>query len=198
MRRPNPSTSEEAYRAVEEAAGIKPPDHQFRAELECCIRAWRELQGLGLTTVKPAGFRKAVLNIRDDALRLLSELNRAKAQSQEGWDYEYANIHLGVEDTGLGEQLTRLIETANIWLEITPQSRSGRPPIPAIACLEAAYYKASKRKPKPRNLKPPLGFFRACRDQFDLSLPKTDAALRKAISRHRERAKSKGDKSSRK
>jgi hypothetical protein len=190
--------SEEAYRAVEKAAGIQSPDHHFRAELERCIKGWREKRRLSLATVKPAGFRKAVSNIKADAIRLLSEIDRAKADTQEGRDYEYANMQLGLEETGLGKQLTRLRETAKIWLnpKVTPPGRRGRPSIPSIACLEAAYFKAKGRKASKRNMKPPLGFFRACRDQFDLSLPRTDAALRKAISRHRGRAKCKRDKTS--
>jgi len=191
------TVSEEAYRAIEEAAGIKSPHYLFRGEIERCIWVWRERQGFNLTTVKPAGFRKAVLNIKTEADRLLTEIDRAKARSQEGWDYEYANIELGLEESRLAEQLTRLIETAKMWLkpEITPPGQGGRPPIPTINCLEEAYYKATNRS---HSAQPPFRFFRACRDQFDLSLPKNDATLRRAISRYRERAKSKQDKTSKK
>jgi hypothetical protein len=61
------TVSEEAYRAIEEAAGIKSPHYLFRGEIERCIWVWRERQGFNLTTVKPAGFRKAVLNIKTAA-----------------------------------------------------------------------------------------------------------------------------------
>lgn len=191
-----PIGNEEDYQAVEEAAGIQSPDYQFRAELDRCIRAWREQQGFSLTTVRPAAFRKAVLNIRADATRLLTELNRANADTQEGCDYEYATIHLGIENT-LAEQLTRLIETSDIWLEVTPQGRSGRPPKPPIACLEAAYQKATTHNPRAPDRRPSTGFFRACRERFDLSLPKNDETLRQAVRRHRERARFAGDKTSR-
>jgi hypothetical protein len=193
MSRTSSVGSEEAYRAVEQAAGMQSPNYRFRAEVDRCIRAWREQQEPSLITVKTTAFRRAVLNISADAHRLLSELNRAKAQSQEGWDYEYATIHLGVENT-LAVQLTRLIETAKIWVEITPQGRSGRPSTPPIGCLEAAYQNAIGANS--RNARPSLGFFRACREQFDLSLPKNDAALRKAVYRRREGPKPKGDKTS--
>jgi hypothetical protein len=138
-----------------------------------------------------------VLNIRADAHRLLSELNRAGNPSQEGADYEYAYMHLGA-GSRLAEQLTRLIEYADMWLERTPQGRSGRPSIPPIACLEAACQKAigAKSRTRARNARPSLNFFRACREHFDLSLPKNDAALRQAVYRHRGRGRSRGDKTS--
>jgi hypothetical protein len=115
------------------------------------------------------------------------ELNRAKADTQEGWDYEYASIELGIERS-LADQLTRLIKTAKTWLEVTPEGKSGKPPVGLIGCLIAAYQKAAKHNPG-LDRAPPLAFFRACRDQFDLPLPRQDASLRRALARHRARDK---------
>ena len=125
-------------------------------------------------------------------MQLVSSTTSTRKRQVENawWAYEYAVIELGLLGGNLDEQLRRLIETADIWLDITPDDKGGRPTDLAfqvlVERLASLYERQVGRKAGTsydRVQGPFFRFVRECRDQFALPLERQDSALGKAIYR---------------
>ncbi len=195
----NPPTSatrfgtNEDYEALEEAAGIKSPNHAFRHGIARAIQVWHNRPN-ELFSVRPAASQKAIRKISADAVRLLKDMSNPDVDEKEAWAYEYAVIELGLVGSGIEEKLRQLIETADILL-VTAPIEYGRQPtdIPfefLIEGLTRAYEDAKGRPPGVSHDRKRGPFFRLvkeCRDRFKLNLRHQDDALGKAIDRYLEK-----------
>jgi hypothetical protein len=171
--------TDEVYRGVEKAAGIKSPNHEFRGELERLIVSWLKRPKHDLTTVRPATFLRAVRKIKSGATGLLDTLTGASARDdKESWAYEYAVIELGLAGAKLENQLRHLIETAR-----RPPDLAFQILIERLASLYERQAGRSAGTSYDRVQGPFFRFVRECRDQFDLPLERQDNALGKAIYR---------------
>jgi hypothetical protein len=114
----------------------------------------------------------------------LGDLNRAKGDSQEAWDYEGATIELCIEPA-LAQELDRIISLADEWLNAQAKGESGRPANSVLRSLIKVYDDLHRSGHRRLSLRRFLEF---CRDHLSLPLPLERDSLDKAIRRCRREA----------
>jgi hypothetical protein len=183
--------TEEAYRTVEEAAGIKSPNHPFRRELARCIKNWSAYPRYDVTNVRSAAILRAVERLSADARRLLNTL--MSTTEEEDAAYGFVGVMSGSPGK-IGELIDRLhwlIDVLEKILKITPEDKGGRPREERRDLLIwdlAEIYEKGKGKKAGISRRDGYGgpffrFVKESRDRCDLLLPRNDDALGRALER---------------
>ncbi len=193
--------TDEDFRCIETVAGIETPNDQFRRQLARCMGDWAHWEP-DETNVRPAGFLKAVRQLRKDAEPLLRDLTYHKysgddqSKRAQALAYAYARDWLGVGDT-LVQELRHLIEQAEINLDVTSSDAGGRPANAKfdmlIDCLADLYEEFTDRVAGVSydgTFKGPFfRFVNECLERLAPSLSRKNRALGKALQRHLRRRK---------